>query len=163
MAQDDFNYYFDLNGDGQSELFSIYYNSSGNLAISIASLAKATINQFNLPGTLTELGPLLDLHDINRDGVFDIFVCTEKNDSLFLHIIDDLYGHPTRIKSYYLDPINQYNDNEDYLFVKGHLSDLTGDDNPEYLFAINGGYALQPRRVYAIDYRNNRPGWGLFS
>lgn len=152
---DDYNYYFDLNGDGNSELFTIYYNASGNLAISIAGLNQATINQFNLPGKLTRLGNILDLHDINRDGIADIFICTEKNDSLFLTIIDDLYSHPTTTREYFLDQINQYNDNGDYLFVSGALSDLTRDGYPEYVFAINGGHALQPRRVYTVDYRNN--------
>jgi hypothetical protein len=151
VAQDDYKYYFDLDGDGTSEAFTIYINNSNNLAISIAKLNRATINQFNLPGQLTKIGATLDLHDINRDGIMDIFVCTEKNDSLFLNIIDDLFGRPTSTRKYFLDQINHYNDNGDYLFVPGEISDLTGDGSPEYVFAINGGHALQPRRVYAVD------------
>jgi hypothetical protein len=115
----------------------------------------ATFNQFNLPGQLTEIGITLDFHDINGDGIMDIFVCTEKGDSLYLNIIDDLYGHPTKHREYFLDLINQYNDNGDYLFVDGELSDLTRDGYPEYVFAVNGGHSLQPRRVYAIDYRTD--------
>jgi len=155
IAQDDYKYYFDLDGDGASEVFTIYINTSNNLAISIANLNMATINQFNLPGKLTEIGATLDLHDINRDGLMDIFVCTEKNDSLFLTIIDDIFSHPTSTRKYFLDRINQYNDNGDYLYVPGEISDLTGDGSPEYVFAINGGHALQPRRVYAIDLQND--------
>ncbi len=155
VAPDDYKYYYDLDEDGASEVFTIYINTSNNLAISIANLNKATINQFNLPGKLTKIGATLDLHDINRDGIQDIFVCTEKNDSLFLTIIDNLFGHPTTTREYFLDQINQYNDNEDYLFVPGEITDLTGDGSPEYVFAINGGHALQPRRVYAIDYQHD--------
>jgi len=106
IAQDDYKYYFDLDGDGASEVFTIYINTSNNLAISIANLNMATINQFNLPGKLTEIGATLDLHDINRDGLMDIFVCTEKNDSLFLTIIDDIFSHPTSTRKYFLDRIN---------------------------------------------------------
>ena len=152
---DDFRYYYDLNGDGISERITIYYNASDNLAISIASIHFATINQFNLPGRLTVIGATLDLHDIDSNGVCDLFFCTEKNDSLFLTIIDDLYGHPTTTKEFFLDPINQHNDNGDYMFIPGGISDLNGDGSPEYVMAINGGHSLQPRRVYAIDIIND--------
>ena len=155
VVPEDYRYYYDLDGDGISETFSIYYNSSENLSISIANLDLSTINQFNLPGRLTKLGPTLDLHDIDANGIVDVFVCTEKNDSLFLTIIDDLYGHPTTTKRYFLDKINQYNDNGDYLFSPGGISDLNRDGFPEYVMGINGGHSLQPRRVYAIDYRND--------
>jgi hypothetical protein len=155
IPPESYRYYFDLDGDGHSEIFSIYYNAAGNLAISVSNMDQSTINQFNLPGRLTTLGPIVDLHDINSDGILDIFICTIKNDSLYLGIIDDLYGHPTTTKEYFLDRVNQYNGNGDYLFVAGETTDLNRDGNPEYVMAINGGYSLQPRRVYAIDYYND--------
>ena len=155
VPPDDFRYYFDMNGDGISEVLFIYYNTSKNLAVSIANIHLSTINQFNLPGELTEIGPAVDLHDIDSNGVMDLFFCTEKNDSLFLTIIDDLYGRPTTTREYFLDPINQYNDNGDYKYTPGGISDLNGDGSPEYVLAINGGYSLQPRRVYAIDLKND--------
>jgi len=155
VPPEDYRYYFDLNGDGTSEILTIYYNSSENLSVYVANLNLATINQFNLPGRLTRLGATLDLHDIDSNGITDIFLCTEKNDSLFLTIIDDLYGHPTTSREYFLDPINQHNDNGDYLYAPGGISDLNGDGSPEYILAINGGHSLQPRRIYAIDYKND--------
>ena len=155
VPPEDFTYFYDLNGDGTSEVLIIYYNASKNLAVSIGSLKFTTINQFNLPGRLTGSGAILDLHDIDSNGVTDLFLCTEKNDSLFLTIIDDLYGHPTTTREFFLDPINQYNDNGDYLFIPGGISDLNGDGSPEYVMAINGGHSLQPRRVYAVDIKND--------
>lgn len=149
--------YHDLNMDGFSERLNIYYNNSGNLAVSVSDIrTDGTINQFNLPGELTELGSTLDIHDLDGDGIMDIVVCTEKNDSLFLSIIDDLYGRPTRYTTYFLDRINLYNDNADYHFIPGGMTDLTGDSRPEYVFAVNGGHSLQPRRVYAIDAAEKR-------
>ena len=155
IPPEDYRFFFDLNGDGTSEVLTIYYNTSDNLAISIANLNLGTINQFNLPGRLTELGATLDLHDIDSNGITDVFVCTEKNDSLFLSIIDNLYGRPTTTREYFLDKINQYNDNGDYLFSPGGITDLNQDGYPEYVMGINGGHSLQPRRVYAIDYKND--------
>ena len=155
VPPEDYRYYYDLDGDGASEILSIYYNSSDNLSISIANLQLSTINQFNLPGRLTKLGPILDLHDIDANGIVDVFVCTEKNDSLYLTIIDDLHGHPTTTKRYFLDRINQYNNYGDYLFSPAGISDLNRDGSFEYVMGINGGHSLQPRRVYAIDYKND--------
>ena len=153
----DYTYYEDLDGDGTSERLIIYYNAAGNLAVSVSDLrTETTINQFNLPGELPELGATLDIHDIDANGIKDMFVCTEKNDSLFMTVIDDLYGHPTTTRLYFLDRIRQFNDDADYNFVPGGISDLTGDGVPEYVFAINGGHSLQPRRVYAVDYQEER-------
>lgn len=152
---DYFRYYYDLDGDGTSEIIELFYNTSENLALKFRYLSEATFNQFNLPGRRTEGGLAIDLHDINGDGLTDVFVCSEKNDSIYLSIIDDVFSHPTKSKLYALDPINQYNDNADYIFIPGTITDLNGDGYAEYVMAVNGGHSLQPRRVYAIDYHND--------
>jgi len=151
-APDDYLYYRDLDSDGTSEMLRLYYNNAGNLSLRIGTIEGSTFNQFNFPGRLTRLGPMLDFRDINADGVSDVFVCTEKNDSLFLTIVDDIMGHPTTTREFFLDPVNRYNDHGDYEFIPGGLADLNLDGESEYILAVNGGYALQPRRVYAIDY-----------
>ena len=154
LSSEFYRYYHDFDLDGNSEIIEIFYNSSGNLSVKLRHLNNHTINQFNLPGRLPTIGRTLDLHDINGDGITDIFVCTEKNDSIYLTIIENIYSNPTSYKIYALDPINRYNDNGDYSFIPGGISDLNGDGSPEYVLAINGGHSLQPRRVYVIDYRN---------
>lgn len=155
VAPDYYRYYHDLDGDGSSEIIDIFYNSSGNLSVKFLNIEEGTINQFNLPGTLLKIGRTLDLHDINGDGLCDIFICTQKGDSLYLSVIDDIYSHPTTFRKYALDPINRYNDYGDYRFIPGGIRDLNGDGNAEYVMAVNGGHALQPRRVYALDYMND--------
>ena len=155
LPPDFFRYFHDVDQDGVSEIIELFYNASGNLSVKLRHLNEATINQFNLPGILPEGAASLSLEDINSDGITDIFVCTEKNDSIYLTIIDDIFGHPTSSRMFSLDPINQYNDYGDYSFIPGGLSDLNKDGVPEFVLAINGGHSLQPRRVYAIDYKNN--------
>ena len=154
LEADFYRCYHDMDQDGSSEIIDIFYNSSGNLSVKLLNYSGATINQFNLPGKLTKIGRTLALHDINEDGIMDILVCTEKKDSIYLTIIDDIYSRPTSSVNYALDPINQYNDNGDYRFIPGGIRDLNGDGCPEYVLAVNGGHSLQPRRVYAIDHRN---------
>jgi len=155
MDQDDYLFFYDLDGDGTSERLTIYMNSSNNLAVSIANFDLTTINQFNFPGTLTTQSDVVNMHDINSDGIQDIFVCTQKDNALYLSIIDDLYGHPTSTREFLMDRLNTYNENGDYKFTSGGLTDLNHDGFPEYVFSINGGHALQPRSVYAIDYQND--------
>ena len=154
---EEYHAFKDLDGDGQSEWFVIKYNRAGNLAITIRDMQTNTaINQFNFPGKLTELGPIFDMHDIDSNGIQDVFICSEYHDSLFLSVVDDPYTRPTRHHTFFLEEINRYNENGDYHFSTGGLSDLDGDDTPEYICAINGGYSLQPRRVYAINYRTGQ-------
>lgn len=148
-------HYHDLDGDGTSEVIELFYNSSENLAVKIRHLSEATINQFNLPGRLVDGGTAIELYDINGDRHVDVFICSEKNDTMYLSIIDDAFSHPTSYKCFVLDPINQYNDNADYNYIPGGISDLNGDGHAEYVMAINGGHSLQPRRVYAIDYHKD--------
>ncbi len=147
----------DLDGDGQSEWFVINYNRAGNLAITIRDMRSNTaINQFNFPGELPELGPVFDLHDIDSNGIMDMFICTEYHDSLFLSVVDDPYTQPTSHHTFFLDEINRFNEHGDYHFSAGGVSDLNGDGSMEYICAINGGYSLQPRRVYAVDCRTGQ-------
>ncbi len=56
IQQDYFRNYHDLNGDGTSEIVELFYNKSEYLAVMFRYLSDATINQFNLPGRLTEGG-----------------------------------------------------------------------------------------------------------
>jgi len=152
---DYFRHYHDLDGDGYSEIIELFYNSAENLAVKFRYLSDATINQFNLPGKLVDGGAKLELHDINSDGLCDVFVCSEKNDTLYLSIIDGVFSNPTIARRFTLDPINPYNDNADYNYIPGGLRDLNGDGYAEYIMAINGGHSLQPRRIYAVDYHND--------
>lgn len=151
QTQESYIIYEDLDQDGNSEIISVYYNAAGNVAVSLKELDFSSINQFNLPGQLLNQGPILDIFDVNEDSIRDILICTEKNDSLFLNVIDDLYTTPTRHRVVFIDHLNQMNDQGDYLYSPGQLSDLSWDGSPEYVFAISGGHALQPRRVYAVE------------
>ncbi|HER10229.1 MAG TPA: hypothetical protein ENO20_15090 [Bacteroides sp.] len=154
LTEDDYRHYVDLDGDGTSERISLYYNAAGNLAVSVNETDNRSINQFNLPGRLLTLGPALDMHDVNSDGILDMLICTENNDSLFLTLIDDLYARPTRKKEVFIDRLNRMNDHGDYQFLPGKWSDLSRDGVSEYVFAVSGGHALQPRCVYAVDFRS---------
>ncbi|HDS06762.1 MAG TPA: hypothetical protein ENO05_03965, partial [Bacteroides sp.] len=153
LMEDDYWYYTDLDGDGNSERVSLNYNPAGNVAVSVRETEDRIINQFNLPGRFLTLGSVLDIYDINSDGRLDILVCTRQHDSLFLSVIDDLYTHPTRKRVIFIDRLDQINEYGDYLIIPGYMSDLTGDGSPEYVFAVNGGHSLQPRRVYSVDLR----------
>jgi hypothetical protein len=146
--------YKDLNQDGSSEMINLKYNSAANISLVIRSHDQKIINQFNLPGDLLTIGNIIDVFDINQDNIKDVFICTLKDDSLFLSVIDDIYLHPTAIRKIFLESVRKYNENTDYLFLTGEFCDLNEDGLREYIFGINGGHALQPRCIYAYDYAN---------
>ena len=153
VVPDYYRVYADLDGDGNSEQLNIHYNAAGSIAVSVNNHFRATINQFNFPGKFSVQDDIFDLEDLNGDGITDILVFSEVGDSLYLNIIDDIRGRPTRTERYFVDLINQYNRENDYKISPGKCTDLDGDGSSEYVFGINGGHALQPRRVYAVDYR----------
>jgi len=152
LTEDEYRYYADLDGDGSSERLLIYYNAAGNVAVSVSKLDLRTINQFNLPGQFLTIGSVLDIQDVNSDGREDILVFTRRRDSLFLSAVTDLYGRPTTSQILFVDRLDRMNTQGDYLIISGRMSDLDQDGSAEYVFAINGGHALQPRCVYAVDF-----------
>jgi len=149
-------HYRDMDHDGCSEAITFYPNEAGDFSVSVSELTLKTINQFNLRGEIPIRGDFLGFHDINQDSIEDLLICTVQDSNLYLTIVDDLYSHPTSIKEYLIDQTSMDTDLQDYLLISGGLGDLNGDGYQEYVFGINTGYALKPRRVYAIDYQNQQ-------
>ena len=150
-----FRYYHDLDHDGTSELIILYTNPNDDISVSVSTLDYKTINQFNLNGQLLRLGESLEIHDINQDGIDDIFICTYNAESILLSIIDDVYSSPTTFRQYIVEHTDSSIEDKDFFFFTAGFEDLSGDGIEEYIFGINGGYSLHPRRVYSIDYMSN--------
>lgn len=55
----------------------------------------------------------------------------------------------------YICILSQINNRNDCRIKGTHLTDLNKDGYKELVFAVNAGFAMQPRRVYAYDIRNN--------
>ena len=92
--------------------------------------------------------------DVNSDGIKEIFVFSQKEDSLFINAVDiskqkvilngrfiSKIGMIPNLKDFVLRPIINYDNNNDGI--------------PEIYFLLNGCYSLYPRKIMAYDYKND--------
>lgn len=149
-------FYEDLDNDGNKEKID-FLNYKGRFASCVYSEDDASVRrQLNLYGHIPEQEninfPIYN--DINNDGIKEIFLFTQKEDSLFLNAVDItsleviLYGRfvskigfGSKARDFVLRPIINHDNNDDGI--------------AEMYFLLNGGYALYPRKVMAYDYAND--------
>ena len=113
-------------------------------------------HQYNFYGKIPEQENLTMpvFCDINKDGNQEVFVFTQKQDSLFINAVDfslkrvilngrfvSRIGMVPEVKDFVLRPIINHDYNEDGI--------------PEIYFLLNGCYSLYPRKVMAYDYAND--------
>ncbi|WP_372746010.1 histidine kinase [Lutibacter sp.] len=112
--------------------------------------------QFNFYGKLPDQENLNTpiFNDVNNDGIKELFVFTQKADSLFLNAVDfktskiivygrfvTTIGTGKNVKDFVLRPIINHDNNNDGV--------------AELYFLINAGYALVPRKIMAYDFVND--------
>lgn len=149
-------FYEDLNSDGKKEKIDIL-NYRGRFASCLYNENDGSLlGQFNFYGSIPgqENLSIPIFNDINKDGYKEMFLFTQKADSLFINAVDFstleviLYGR-------FVSTIGNGNGITD--FVLRHIinHDYNGDSIPEIYFLLNGGYALYPRKIMAYDYIND--------
>ncbi len=150
-------FYEDVDNDGDKEKIDIL-NYKGRFASCVCSEEDATVRrQLNLYGHIPEQEninfPIFN--DINKDGIKEIFLFTQKEDSLFLNAVDMatleviLYGR-------FVSKIGGGQGARDFVLRPIINHDYNGDGIAEMYFLLNGGYALYPRKVMAYDYPNDQ-------
>jgi sensor histidine kinase YesM len=146
------SYCHDLNHDGNSEYlrFSTYQKAQ----ILVQNFEQKLEEVYNLPGKWYQTrmeSPVFFIGDCNNDNFDEIFALTvNENDSLYISLIKHYPGRKL-LKNKFVVQLTQTEGVYDYSFQPLGLEDNNGDGKPEFLFAINAGFPLQPRAVYAWD------------
>lgn len=150
-------FYEDLDNDGNKEKID-FLNYKGRFASCVYSEDDASVRrQMNLYGHIPEQENITVpiYNDINNDGVKEIFLFTQKADSLFLNAVDIvsleviLYGR-------FVSKIGLNRGAQDFVLRPIINHDNNDDGIAEMYFLLNGGYALYPRKLMAYDYANDK-------
>jgi len=149
--------YVDLDSDGFSEM--LWYNHYGTKQsfVNIHDKNEKIITVWNLPGDYIKYSDLM-YGDFDNNGSKEIFVFTQKGDSVFINGNEVLNHDSIRVLFYnkFIDNVKKSNGGfYDYSIISGGLLDINNDNRKEIIFDINAGFSLVPRRIYAYDIIND--------
>jgi len=148
-------FYNDLDGDNFSEQIDNGSNSKGFARLYIRNNKGLTIDQWNFDHKYIPMGNKIFVSDVNNDGKKEVFVFTFDNDSIFLNAVDPLGTGTYLFQNRFITKINDFKKEPDFSISKGYFADLNNDRFKEIIFAINAGFSLFPRKLFAYDYKND--------
>lgn len=149
-------FYHDMNKDGVKEQIDISNFYGKDCACVIWKTDVALASQFNLYGKVPLQYELTKpiFCDVTNDGCDDLFVFTQKEDSIFLNAIDNV-KKKIILRGRLITTIGFGNGKLDFHLTPIVNHDLNGDGIPEIYFSIIGGFALYPRKLFAYDFLND--------
>ena len=151
-ANDAYNYYEDLNNDGNSEKISLITRYNDRLGILILTQGKI-IDQWNVRGTWAQYtAPFIA--DIDHDDSKEIFVFTIDKDSVFLHSIH-VYDTAKEATTKGVCKIYRTGDLYDFFIFPCAVYDEDGDGSLEFYFSIRAGFATMPRNMFSYNVKTN--------
>ncbi len=146
-------FFEDIDHDGSKERFDITNYRNKFAACLYRENETSLLRQFNFYGNVPSQEDLNMpiFNDVNKDGVKELFVFTQKNDSIFINGVD-LVRYKVILKARFVTTIGKGGLDKDFVirFIINH--DSNNDGVKEMYFSINGGYALYPRKLMAYNY-----------
>lgn len=149
-------FFEDIDGDETDEKIQLYHFMNEFAACLYFGNSLHPQKQINLTGKMAGT-PRLTMPvftDITGNGKKETIIFTQKNDSLFLNIIDFCKNEKI-INKRFITTIGWENEKNDFQLTHLCNYDRNGDKIPEIYFSIDAGYALYPRRLFAYNYAND--------
>jgi len=141
-------YFEDLNNDAKSELIICRKNTSGMASFVVKNEKGLLINQWNFSTKLLEGSKFLSFLDIDKNGSKEIYLLTQKTDSVFLNIIEPFIKNGIQ-KKLFIDVLKDYNE-ESFLWGSEII-----ENNKEVLFTLNAGFGGAIRNAYKYNFNSN--------
>ncbi len=145
-------YYFDLDNDGNSEKIQ-YYHYDGIFQPTLYLYDSQ--NNFKFLWNFFE-SPVKNCKvfagDYNNDSIKEIFIFTEKSDSLFLYVLNSENDKNLIISREFIASVSETNSNVQVIPIG--LYNLNQKECKEFLFAVNAGYTVTPGRIFSFDIFN---------
>lgn len=150
------SFYYDVNNDGKIENIGLNVHkdiNQLNYSILIMNEDNLISRQFNLYG-MSKLRWLY-FSNYNDDNYKDLFVFTQKNDSVFLSLFD-IKNDLEILKNKFITskPDSAKKDFWDISIIPITL--VKNNQDKELIFSIVAGYSVYPRTVYLYDLENDK-------
>ncbi len=148
--------YDDLDGNGYSDSIFAFHYSNGISGVSVVFEPDVFLQEWDFRGRFrfTNSG-YLGAGDFDHDGTRELYAFTVSGDSILLNIISDLFNKNPSYSTRFIDRFGIGCDSIHAAIFQGEPEDLNGDGYDELIFAVNAGFSLTPRRVYAYDIRHD--------
>lgn len=152
---DNFTYYADLNSDGIQEQFIFANRDDMNSHVLVFNDVNSVLDQWNFLGSVNQKTIGYFIGNFDHDNCLEIAAFSVKGNSIYLNIIEP-YGDTTfLVRNRLVDTIRNSNFNPALMIQDAQFQDLNHDRYDEFLFSLSSGFALQPRKVYSYDIRND--------
>ena len=146
---DEIDYYYDLDGDGNSEKIESFISGQDHYCIQVFAPGGGIIDQWNFTHKLPGLGDRLIAGDYDGDGQKEIYTLSQQQDSLFLYGVIPVENGRYFIKRRFITTLNSVDNKIEYSITNFNLVDLNRDSLKELIFVIHSGFSLQPRAIYS--------------
>lgn len=151
------NTYADMTGDGISDLIAIANDTSNYYSLVVLENPSLQTNQWNFDGKLiTYTNDYMIIGDFDTNHKKEIYLFSLISDSIFLQCISDIKNNVPYFKNEFIVKVGLGKDNYDPAILKAEMDDLNDDGYKELIFAVNSGFSLSPRNIFAYDLHNKK-------
>lgn len=148
-------YFQDLDNDNNSEKIICYQNSLGNASFEIHSPIGELIDQWNFPTKHSNFNNLW-FFDVNNNGFKEVYLITQKRDSLFLNIEEPFAKNGIHKKNILIEILNEHNKEFNVGSKMFGTYDINSNGEKEVFFTLDRGFSGEPRNVYKYNLIENK-------
>ncbi|MBT3384176.1 MAG: hypothetical protein HN778_07420 [Prolixibacteraceae bacterium] len=146
--------FIDWDNDGLSQSILFIENMVGQASIKPYSHYGRSLEQFNLDSKFITENPRSFVTDFDKDGYNDLFILTQKEDSLFINGFN-LQKQEFFVYHRFIDLVPVVDGKNDFSARIFDAFDSNNDNIKEVFLIINAGFSLQPRNFYRLDVASN--------
>ncbi|WP_299547612.1 histidine kinase [Seonamhaeicola sp.] len=153
-------YHHDFDGDGLSERIEAQTNTLGNASFLYYHSNDDFVDQINFnskwPFRPKKDTRNLSFSDINGNGHKEVFLITQRADSIFLNIIELFVDHGIELHNIFIDTIGKFNGEHKFWIGTSSIDLEKSSNGNEVVFGILTGFAANPRNIYKYNLEDNR-------
>lgn len=153
----DLEVYADISGDGYSDRISMKDDTANIFSIIVYEEPTGKMNQWNFEGKpLTKTNDYLIVGDYDKNNKKELYLFSLNHDSIMLHCICDIDNNKPGFNNVFISKVGFRKGRYEAAILKAGMDDLNNDGFKELIFAVNSGFSLFPRNIFAYDILNNK-------
>jgi hypothetical protein len=127
---------------------------SGDAAIKLRSMERNSLFQENLNSKHLSPNKAVFVEDLSGDKTKEICFLTYRNDSILANVFDPA-SQSYVLREAFVDSLGRKGRQDYYHYYIGSF-DVNKDGCKEVFFTMKAGFALYPRKLYMLDYKNKK-------